>query len=500
MQFVLLLLAGCGVATPRLGASGRGVGDPSVDTAGSDDTGQGDDTEAPADDPVAVVTAPVSVEVGEAATFDGTGSYDPAGDGLSWTWSCTDGSIGDAATVTVTTAAEGDLTCALTVRTGDGRQGTGAATTRVDALPRAAWTVMVFVNGDNSLEEAALNDVNEMEQVGSTDEVNIIIQVDRASGGTSADGNWTSARRYRVLADSNPNAITSPVLEDLGEVDSGSPQTIIDFVDWAAAGWPAEHYALVFWDHGWGWSMAPDEAVKGISEDDQSGNDISVASGEWEEVLAASNAATAQPLSLVGMDACLMQSWEMAHAAWPYADALVASQYYEADDGWDYHHALADLVADPTMDAAAFGDRIALRFYESGDTTLSVVDLREIPALDDALDDVATAVIAGDDGDSFRHAARDAQPFEYEGAPDRDLIGLLDALADRTADAAVQAAATAAADRARDAVASNYVRGEWIDANGITIYAPSRGPESLYLQGSWSDDTLWDDLLLAVEP
>jgi len=283
-------------------------------------------------------------------------------------------------------------------------------------------------------------------------------------------------------------------------VDSGSPETVIEFVQWAAAGWPAEHYALIFWDHGWGWSMVPDGPVKGVSEDDQSGNDISVAKGEFEEVLQGAVAATGQPLSLVGVDACLMQSWELAHTTAPYADLLVASQYYEGDDGWDYKSALGDLVAQPTMDPAALGESIALRFYQSGDTTQSVVDLTALSDLDAALDDVARAVIDADDSSAFRSAVRDAQAFEYNNAPDRDLFGLLGSLADHSTDPAVQQAAADATDLVQSLVLSNYVRGEWLDANGITIYAPTHGPESLYDQGTWAEDTLWDDMLEAVSP
>ena len=32
--------------------------------------------------------------------------------------------------------------------------------------------------------------------------------------------------------------------------DMGASQTLSEFVDFAAASYPADHYALVFWDHG----------------------------------------------------------------------------------------------------------------------------------------------------------------------------------------------------------------------------------------------------------
>jgi hypothetical protein len=33
----------------------------------------------------------------------------------------------------------------------------------------------------------------------------------------------------------------------------GDKQTLIDFVTWTKANYPADHYALVFWGHGWNW-------------------------------------------------------------------------------------------------------------------------------------------------------------------------------------------------------------------------------------------------------
>ena len=43
----------------------------------------------------------------------------------------------------------------------------------------ACWTVMVYLDGDNNLEPAAIDDLNEMEAVGSTNKVNVVVQFDR---------------------------------------------------------------------------------------------------------------------------------------------------------------------------------------------------------------------------------------------------------------------------------------------------------------------------------
>ena len=42
----------------------------------------------------------------------------------------------------------------------------------------------------------------------------------------------------------------------------GDPNTLVAFVQWATATYPANHYALILWDHGNGWrSRALDDPV-----------------------------------------------------------------------------------------------------------------------------------------------------------------------------------------------------------------------------------------------
>ena len=127
----------------------------------------------------------------------------------------------------------------------------------------AEWTVMVYLDADNNLESVGIDDINEMEMVGSTSEVNIVVQVDRipysvlasSNQGYADDisnGNWTTTRRYYVTQDFNPILINSPLKIDLGELNMGDPQTLVDFASWAAINYPAKKYLLVIWNHGGG--------------------------------------------------------------------------------------------------------------------------------------------------------------------------------------------------------------------------------------------------------
>jgi hypothetical protein len=47
------------------------------------------------------------------------------------------------------------------------------------SLNQPKWTFMVYMDADNNLDPAGLDDINEMEIVGSTDNVNIVVLLDR---------------------------------------------------------------------------------------------------------------------------------------------------------------------------------------------------------------------------------------------------------------------------------------------------------------------------------
>ncbi len=127
----------------------------------------------------------------------------------------------------------------------------------------AQWTILVHVAADNNLEGMGLADVNEMELSGSTPDVNVIVQIDRSADYEKADGDWTTTRRYYIQQDKDMNVINSTLLEDMGELDSGAPETIVDFATWGITNYPAQKYMFVMWDHGGAWiANSSDEELR----------------------------------------------------------------------------------------------------------------------------------------------------------------------------------------------------------------------------------------------
>jgi len=118
------------------------------------------------------------------------------------------------------------------------------------------WTWMVYMAGDNGkvfeqlqggkqliapMEEQGYQDIREMEAVGSTDEVAILVQFD-----TLSDRDHT----YRIYI--RPQG-EQRVVENISEQNMGDPGSLRDFIVWGIENYPAQYYAVILWNHGTGW-------------------------------------------------------------------------------------------------------------------------------------------------------------------------------------------------------------------------------------------------------
>ena len=60
-----------------------------------------------------------------------------------------------------------------------------------------------------------------MENVGSSENVNIVVELGRVKGHDASDGDWTGSRRYLIKKDNDPKHISSPVLMEIKNSDMG---------------------------------------------------------------------------------------------------------------------------------------------------------------------------------------------------------------------------------------------------------------------------------------
>jgi hypothetical protein len=349
--------------------------------------------------------------------------------------------------------------------------------------------IMVYLDGDNNLESAAIDDINEMEAVDlSATDIKIIALVDRISGYNTSNGDWTNTRLYEIEYDPNgyDSTIISTRIGGMGltitgteELNMGDPATLSTFVDFCKTNYPANNYALILWNHGGGWRYSNKELIKAVCWDDSNGGDNLYT----QEV---KNALTGKGLSFIGFDACLMSMAEVAYELRSCADIMVASEEVEPGDGWDYVGLLNQYrISDLSMNALseAIVDSYA-SFYSSSSTTLAAIDLVNFNSLISALDTFNTALMSTDLA-TINTARNNAQDF-YES----DYIDLYD-FAD-------QLALTSAGD-VKTAI-NNIVLYNWshssLNGHGISIYYPTGSIDPAYLtEIEFSADTNWDEFL-----
>jgi len=381
---------------------------------------------------------------------------------------------------------------------------TGSDTAATDG---ARWTFAVFMNGDNNLESYVTHDLNELEEVGSTDGVNVVVQADRIPGYSTDDGDWTGTRRYFITGDKDDDVVHSEVVEDMGELDMGDPAVLSDFLLWADQTYPAEHMAVILWDHGDGWTMTDDAAPPvsdAISDDETSGTWMSVAEGQLVDGLAPV-VAERGPLDVIGFDACNMASWEVAHALRHSADYLAASEATVGWSGLQYAPALAFLRDTPDATGAELADNLAREAAETGgEWTFSATDLSQMDAVATSLDALAGLYL----GDKARFAdwqtrRSDARAVDHTYPNWYMDLGDFAAVTAGSNDPKEAALGGAVSDALEGAMVGSYGNMPYAWAGGLTVFtATHKGAYlDLYHSGagaSWAQATRWDDLLLAV--
>jgi hypothetical protein len=351
-----------------------------------------------------------------------------------------------------------------------GKGATSTATTTstpTEHADRAGnWTVFVYMAADNNLEAAALDDLVQMTQAQNTD---FIVLIDRAPGYSSADlfglGDFTDAKLLHIR-DGQPELLSSP-----GELNMGDPATLSSFIDVGLTSYRNDKNALVIWDHGGSW--------KGSAWDETSNNDnLTVA--ETQSAIQSGLAAAGVPkFDLVGFDACLMATYEVATSLVPYADVFVASEEVEPGQGWDW----SALGTDPAgATDVQMADSILVGFQDesarNGETivTLSAIDLRNMASLD-----AATADLAASMNDQARavigrvgYARNESLGFGKDPNPENDYFSVdLGSLASELEHVdGMESVATTLHDAVHDVVIRRVSGPVTADSSGVAAYFP----------------------------
>ena len=361
----------------------------------------------------------------------------------------------------------------------------------------AKWTFMVYIVGDNNLDDYVPLDIEtELAPAGSNEDVAVVALADRA-----ATAEWTQTLLFYVTQDME--ATPENAVEDWGEANMGDPQTLIDFIRWTKTHYPADNYALSLWNHGWSWR--PDHSMRDETDGD------TLDQHELEDVLD-----QVGPVDVIMYDACQMATIENQATVRAYSQAIVHSQEYYNMDAIEYELIIPALHEDPEMTPEDLAVITSESASTSAERSTSAVTLNEDwDALIAAVDAWAIALAEG--LPTYRQhyvgAFRAARTFWQDHAA-RDLYDAASIIAERIGrrldDAKILATSQAVMEAVDAVVLDEWHRQNLADAHGISIFLPAtvadlddpsteEWNEFEYYRNYlvFSDLTYWDEFLNA---
>ena len=370
----------------------------------------------------------------------------------------------------------------------------GACSADSPAAESGSWTILTYSIADTDLEPYMMEDLDELGTSGGHENLNIVALVDRSTDYGDDDvlglNSWSGGKLLEITDGG------ATELENLGDVNTGDPQVLADFIARGIADYPADHYALVISDHGASWP--------GVGGDESSDQD-SLELWELNEAIAAGvEAGGIEKLDLLGFDACLMATYEVASTLAPLAERLLASQELEPGHGWDYSSfAMVGENGGATVDELGSAiiagyERQAVEWEDESEITLSLTDLTQMPAVDAALGEFTSQLVARVDGVAPTVGRTLAQTLGFGKSPDPDSDSFMTDLGILAGEIGVDAldVSDAADDLVRainDAVIDKVDGQATRGATGLSIYFPPQ-PE-YYVQdydeivtaGNWGE-------------
>ncbi len=224
------------------------------------------------------------------------------------------------------------------------------------------WLLMYYMVGDNNLNPRAQSVFEQLKAHQGSSAYNIAVMFDGAANNDS---------RYYYIADNTVFVVKN-------ELNSGDPNTLIDFVKWARGMFPADHTALVLWDHG---SLAT--TMQDVSQNRSMR--VQELAGALKQIVSQTG-----KMDILQLDACLMGSIEDAYEFQPAADFYIASE----NEGWvptppSYLNSIPE-----TMTPESLAVQIASNYhnYWTGGKyphTISVARISNLPLLADKVNTFA---------------------------------------------------------------------------------------------------------------
>ncbi len=216
------------------------------------------------------------------------------------------------------------------------------------------WTILIYMAADNNLETAAFTDIKEMEMVGSTEQVNIIVFVDFL---TDLTGYGSGAVTFNITQDHeslNDTIISSPLITPLPtEPNMGDPTTLLAFIQFGQNYSQAEKYLLVLWGIGHGYLGVCDDVTNG---------DDRLLPHELATVLTND---TIEPINIIAFDASFMGQLELTYEIQESVELIIFSEAEVPQQRLPYNQFLHSLTLFPESTSYLFAVEIVNRYIEA---------------------------------------------------------------------------------------------------------------------------------------
>lgn len=404
------------------------------------------------------------------------------------------------------------------------------------------WTVLLYMNGNNTLSGNVITNLRQLEYVGSDDKMNFVAQASRAPGLVDKwSGDWTGTRRYEVKHNGKKltpgvivgdfltswmpgqtKKIESPVLQDMGDVDMGKADTLEEFLEWGIQNYPAKRYMVVM--------MGPSAGVSGMMHDQL--NESKMTPAEVGQAFANATASTGEKIDVLTINGSATSSLEVASELKDSVKYLVGSQGIQAGGGMPLGQIFNELKSaneEEGQDALTMVRYWTLMNSMVGgggasplgnfSHTISAIDVDQIDGVKTAWDQLAQAMLAADiSGEKLNDLLDKTQDFQgtskneaYQNNRDAIHFAKL-VLADKSiTDPAVRQKAQAAIDAIDGALVGDAASGKYVaEANGVSVFAPTHygffrpdGTDELqdftrdggYEKTNFAKSTQWDELL-----
>ena len=247
-------------------------------------------------------------------------------------------------------------------------------------------------------------------------------------------------------------------LKDLGEINTGDPRVLEEFLNWGLVTYPAKRTMAVLWNHGNGWDdtdiyaaakargLKPVPAATGgarrslgglaagfavnrgvktqrargpffvtafdtkvvdglrraIAFDDKAQDFLD--SVELKNVFASVAKKAKKKFDVIGMDACMMSMVENGLQVQGAGEVFCGSQEVEPGDGWPYDRILMTLTAQPTQTGQQLASLIVKEFVASyakdeavTQSAFDLAALTDVRKAADALGDLLVKALANPD-------------------------------------------------------------------------------------------------------